>query len=174
MGCVCASASAFSQRGHRCLAGVFSVRLCLCDEARPPHGTDPVGRVWWCGLCLQITGTALDGIMTATKAKEPQVACRRHFEARHPGVSVEAVGNHPNTYFSESRAFYKSKAAASVSTGGAGAAGPAVAGGGSSGAAPVAGGGSGEGSGAAPPAGAGGATAAPGFMVSSGDAAPDA
>ena len=33
-----------------------------------------------------------------------QIACRKEFEARHQVADAGDVGNHPNTYFIESRA----------------------------------------------------------------------
>ena len=110
-------------------------------------GTPPFSVLcpWLVVPCPQIGGAGLDTIMAAMKNKEPQVACRRHFEVRHPGAVVEAVGNHPNTYFSESQAYIKAKNAKA----GAGSAAAAAA---------AAGGGGGGVSAGAGAAGAGGAT----------------
>jgi DNA primase large subunit len=38
-----------------------------------------------------------------------QLACRKHFELTHPGFNHEAVGNHPNAFFDESRKYHGKK-----------------------------------------------------------------
>ncbi|ETV98489.1 hypothetical protein H310_08627 [Aphanomyces invadans] len=44
-----------------------------------------------------------EAIVQLAKAKQYQVACKRHFEAMHPNANSDAVGNHPNAFFEESR-----------------------------------------------------------------------
>lgn len=49
----------------------------------------------------------VDYIVEAAERKDFQVACRRHFERAHKGCVIENVGNHPNSWYEESRSFYK-------------------------------------------------------------------
>ena len=59
-------------------------------------------------------------IMEAVGKKEPQVACRRQFEARFSTDFSGPVGNHPNAYFDSAVAFLKAKAAAAAAAAGGG------------------------------------------------------
>jgi Eukaryotic and archaeal DNA primase, large subunit len=52
-------------------------------------------------LVLQISASAVDGVIAQSSTGNPQIACRKYFEARYPGVSSDLVGNHPNIYFNE-------------------------------------------------------------------------
>ena len=45
--------------------------------------------------------TAVDSVIEAVRNRDYQVACRRQFEARFPGVMPTNVGNHPNAYAEE-------------------------------------------------------------------------
>lgn len=36
-----------------------------------------------------------------------QIACQKYFMAKHPGAAPEKVGNHPNSYFAESRRYHE-------------------------------------------------------------------
>ena len=58
---------------------------------------------------VQISAVAIDGIMTSLSNKDYQISCRKHFEAKHPGVNSDAVGNHPNSFFLESYKALKEK-----------------------------------------------------------------
>ncbi|EQC39871.1 hypothetical protein, variant [Saprolegnia diclina VS20] len=44
-----------------------------------------------------------EAIVQLAKNKNYQVACRRHFEVLFPHGNADAVGNHPNAFFEESR-----------------------------------------------------------------------
>ena len=50
-------------------------------------------------------------IMDEFTQGKPQIACRVHWEALHPGGNSEGVGNHPNAWFDESVKYYKQKEA---------------------------------------------------------------
>ena len=58
---------------------------------------------------LQLGASAIDNVMASVLTTHPQIACRKYFEARYPGVSSDLVGNHPNTYFNEAYKALKSK-----------------------------------------------------------------
>ena len=49
-----------------------------------------------------------------------QVACRRHWEATHPGGDSENVGNHPNAWYEESVKYFRDKPGAAGGDGGSG------------------------------------------------------
>lgn len=49
----------------------------------------------------------VDFIVDAASRKEYQLACRRHFEKAHKGTRAENVGNHPNSWYEESKTHYK-------------------------------------------------------------------
>ncbi|CAK4615488.1 hypothetical protein LEN26_001431 [Aphanomyces euteiches] len=44
-----------------------------------------------------------EAIIQLAMGKQFQIACKRHFEAMHPQANSDAVGNHPNAFFEESR-----------------------------------------------------------------------
>ncbi|RHY13620.1 hypothetical protein DYB25_003394 [Aphanomyces astaci] len=50
-----------------------------------------------------------EAIVQLAKAKQYQVACKRHFEAMHPKANSDGVGNHPNAFFEESRKYFDSQ-----------------------------------------------------------------
>lgn len=47
-------------------------------------------------------------ILALAQAKHYQIACKKHFEATHPG-SDDVMINHPNGYFEESRKYHAAK-----------------------------------------------------------------
>ncbi|KAF0699032.1 Aste57867_10377 [Aphanomyces stellatus] len=47
-----------------------------------------------------------EAIVQLAKGKQFQIACKRHFESMHPHGNSDAVGNHPNAFFEESRKFH--------------------------------------------------------------------
>ncbi|CAG9480408.1 DNA primase large subunit, putative [Plasmodium vivax] len=49
-------------------------------------------------------------IMPLKRSNEYQMACVTFFMETHPGSSADGVGNHPNSYYIESRKYYKAKA----------------------------------------------------------------
>jgi len=48
----------------------------------------------------------IDQIMEKVRDKQPQHACRLHFEAAHPGAIPQDAGNHPNAWFKESYEYF--------------------------------------------------------------------
>ncbi|KAF4665597.1 hypothetical protein FOL47_004499 [Perkinsus chesapeaki] len=50
----------------------------------------------------------IDDIVKRSK-RESQLACQEWFRIMHPGSSGDGVGNHPNSYFSESIAYHLPK-----------------------------------------------------------------
>lgn len=46
-------------------------------------------------------------ILQLVKTKQYELACKRHFEARHPGGNSDGVGNHPNRYVEESMKYHE-------------------------------------------------------------------
>ncbi|GAB9467772.1 DNA primase [Globisporangium polare] len=48
-------------------------------------------------------------IVALAQAKHFQIACKKHFEATHPGSDADVMINHPNGYFDESRKYYAAK-----------------------------------------------------------------
>lgn len=50
-------------------------------------------------------GVSVDEIVNKASEGHYQVACQLHFMLMHPGATPVNVGNHPNAYFDESRAF---------------------------------------------------------------------
>lgn len=56
-----------------------------------------------------IDDVARDGILQLVNTYQYQLACKRYFEATHKDGNSDAVGNHPNTYYEESRQFHIQK-----------------------------------------------------------------
>ncbi|TMW60894.1 hypothetical protein Poli38472_000936 [Pythium oligandrum] len=48
-------------------------------------------------------------IISLVQGKHFQVACKRHFEATHPGCDPDVMISHPNGFFEESRKYYAAK-----------------------------------------------------------------
>ncbi len=59
-----------------------------------------------------VAGAQLEDILDSVRTKDFQIACRKEFKARHNGLMAEEVGEHPNTYFVESRKILIARAAA--------------------------------------------------------------
>ncbi|SOV14097.1 DNA primase large subunit, putative [Plasmodium sp. gorilla clade G2] len=55
----------------------------------------------------------IKSIMPLKKNNEYQMACVKFFMETHPGSVGDGVGNHPNSYYVESRKYYKSKTSGS-------------------------------------------------------------
>ncbi|EUD67933.1 DNA primase large subunit [Plasmodium inui San Antonio 1] len=66
-----------------------------------------------------LTDDQIRNIMPLKKSNEYQMACVKFFMEMHPGSSADGVGNHPNSYYIESRKYYKSKATNGTSETGA-------------------------------------------------------
>ncbi|EER02340.1 dna primase large subunit, putative [Perkinsus marinus ATCC 50983] len=60
------------------------------------------------GFQPQQTAIMIDDITKKSK-REAQLACQEWFRIMHPGSSGDGVGNHPNSYFSESIAYHLEK-----------------------------------------------------------------
>ncbi|CRG96657.1 DNA primase large subunit, putative [Plasmodium gallinaceum] len=58
----------------------------------------------------------IKSIMPLKKNNEYQLACVKFFMETHPGSAGDGVGNHPNSYYIESRKYYKLKATTSKKT----------------------------------------------------------
>lgn len=61
-------------------------------------------------LVRQLGTTAndqIEQILAKVREKQPQLACRMHFEFAHPGVVPREAGNHPNAWFQESMEYYE-------------------------------------------------------------------
>ncbi|CAA9987379.1 DNA primase large subunit, putative [Plasmodium knowlesi strain H] len=66
-----------------------------------------------------LTDGQIKNIMPFKMNNEYQMACVKFFMETHPGSSADGVGNHPNSYYIESRKYYKSKATNGTSEAGA-------------------------------------------------------
>ena len=69
---------------------------------------------------MRLSAPAVDNVMEAVRSRDYQVACRRQFEFRFPGVIAANVGNHPNAYADEARAYLRTKAEGAEGSAGAG------------------------------------------------------
>lgn len=58
----------------------------------------------------------IQNIMPLKKNNEYQMACRQYFLETHPGSNGDGVGNHPNSFYVESRKYYKAESENSVKT----------------------------------------------------------
>ncbi|SBT76305.1 DNA primase large subunit, putative [Plasmodium ovale] len=58
----------------------------------------------------------IKAIMPLKKNNEYQMACVKFFMETHPGSAGDGVGNHPNSYYIESRKYYKAKTTNSEKT----------------------------------------------------------
>ena len=57
-----------------------------------------------------ISPNDINAICESMASKNFGVACRRHFEALHPGADCDGVGNHPNAWYEASVAHTKANA----------------------------------------------------------------
>jgi len=80
----------------------------------------------WLSSKLGLAGATLEDIMESVRTRDFQIACRKEFKARH-GVMIEEVGEHPNTYFIESRKLLLARAGGGAAAGGGSATAPAPA-----------------------------------------------
>lgn len=74
---------------------------------------------------LRLSDAQVEDVMESVTNRHYQVACRKHFEAKHPGALSDDVGNHPNAWFAASAEHYKKKEGGTT-TGASGAGGGAA------------------------------------------------
>ena len=60
----------------------------------------------------QLRPSDIDAICDSMASKNFGIACRRHFEASHPGAESDGVGNHPNAWYEASVAHKMANAGA--------------------------------------------------------------